>query len=480
MNRRSLGGPKNVGLPLAIVLVLMFAARPAAAQTGPITTQQLFFDTASASSHHGNWLEAIGGIIYTDNVTLTQGGPSDELYVIGLLGNVERQGAPRFDYHVDSDITVVKYGSNVYETQPFGFFDASGDFKIIPGFFSWVGRETFNQGLLNGSAPATPENIESINYLTTGPQFRIQPTLRTSVTLTGTASWVDSFSKSPLYTNIDNYRYSGQLKIDRAFSSNVSGYVRGTYDDVKFKDTTENTDFTQTQAYGGLRVGTQRTFINAEAGYTWINLDDPANDKAHGFTWDAQASRLLSPTQRLSIHWLSQFTDAANLFRLNVDQPTPGGGNNQIVTGQPFRHREFGGDWRIQESRTAFDLAAIYFTEVYDATPLSNRKVYDIYGIASRDLSQSMSVDLGLSYDHSDYYNTGSVTKNLNVLARLIWQVGPRVSLRFIYAYGSFTPNGYVENQIGVIASYALTKGAQARDQQLKLEPTAPTYQPPL
>src|SRR5262249_24871096 len=158
------------------------------------------------------------------------------------------------------------------------------------------------------------DNIESTNYLTTGPQFRIQPTLRTSVTLTGTASWVDSSSKSPLYNNIDNHRYTGELKIDRAFSNNVDGYVRGTYDDVKFKDLTDNTDFTQTQAYGGLKVGTARTFINAEAGYTWINLDDPQNDKAHGFTWDAQASRLISPTQRLSIHWLSEFTDAANLF----------------------------------------------------------------------------------------------------------------------------------------------------------------------
>jgi hypothetical protein len=474
-----MGGPRRVGLPLAIVLVL--AALPAGAQTtGPITTQQLFLDTASAMGHHGNWLEAIGGIIYTDNVTLTPNGPSDELYLLGLVGNVERQGAPRFDYHLDSDLTIVKYGSNVYETQPFGFFDAAGDFKIIPGFFSWLGRETFTQGLLNPGVPATPDNIESINYLTTGPQFRIQPTLRTSVTLTGTASWVDSSSKSPLYTNIDNHRYSGELNISRAFSSSVSAYVRGTYDDVKFKDLTENTDFNQTQAYGGVKVGTARTFLNAEAGYTWVKLDQPQDNKANGLTWNAQLSRLISPTQRLSIHWLSQFTDAANLFRLNLDQPTPGNGNNQIVTGQPFRHREFGGDWRVQASRTSFDLSAIYFTEVYEATPASDRKDYQIYAIASRELSQAFSADLGLSYDHADYYNAGTVTKNLNVLARVAWQVGPRVSLRFIYAYGRFTPNGYTENQIGVIASYALTRGAQAIDEQLKLEPTAPTYQPRL
>jgi hypothetical protein len=461
-------------------MVLAAAALPAAGQTnGPITTQQLFTDTASLGPQHGNFLEAAAGVVYTDNVTLTQNGTGDEIYMLGLIGNLERQGAPRFDYHLNTDLALVKYGSNVFPTQPFGYLDAFGDFKIIPGSLSWTGRDTFTQALLNPLGPATPDNVASINNASTGPQLRLQPTLRTSVTLDANATWVNSTTNAANYNNISNHRWGGDFNIDRAFSNSLRGYVSGSYMDVKFQDTTVNTDFTQKQVQGGFKLGTSRTFMDASGGYTWLNLDNPQQEKASGFTWQVVLSRLLSPTQRLSAHWLSQFTDAANLFRLNLDLPTPGGGSNQIVTGSPFQHREVGADWRIEESRTTFDIAAIYFTEAYQTTPQFNRDVYTISGLVTRQLSESIYVDVGAYYDHQKYVS-GSLTKNLNAEAGARWRLGPRFALRFVYAYSSLTPNGYRENQIGVTVLYAITEGARAPDERVQMRTTAPAYQPRL
>src|SRR5262249_10456416 len=320
---------------------------------------------------------------------------SDEIYMIGLIGNLERQGAPRFDYHLSSNLALVKYGSNVFPTQPFGYLDAFGDFKIIPGSLSWTGRDTFSQALLNPLGAATPNNVASINNASTGPQLRLQPTLRTSFTLNGTATWVSSTTKATNYNNISNHRWGGDFNFDRSFSNSLTGYISGSYMDVKFQDTTANTDFTQKQLQAGFRLGTGRTLMDASAGYTWVNLDNPEQQTANGFTWNVQLSRLLSPTQRLTAHWLSQFTDAANLFRLNLDLPTPVGGQNQIATGSPFRHREVGADWFIEESRTVFNVGALYFTEVYETAPQSNRDVYNIYGLVTRQLSESISADVG-------------------------------------------------------------------------------------
>ena len=53
---------------------------------------------------------------------LTKDGPGDTLAMIGLVGNTKRENAPRFDYHVNSDIAVVKYFSSTFATQPFGCF----------------------------------------------------------------------------------------------------------------------------------------------------------------------------------------------------------------------------------------------------------------------------------------------------------------------------------------------------------------------
>ena len=296
---------------------------------------------------------------------MTPNGTGDELYAIGVIGNLDRQGAPRFDYHLDSDLTLIKYGSGAYPIQPFGFFDAFGDFKIDPGFFSWTGRETFTQALLQPLAPATPDNIESLNLISTGPRLHIQPTLRTTITINGYATWVDSTTKSTLYDNINNHRWGGDFNVNRAFNNSLSAYIGGNYMDVKFQDTQNNTDFVQKQLLGGIKVNAARTYLDASGGYTWVDLDNPEKQQAHGLTWDISLSRLISPTQRISLHWLNQFTDAANLFYLNINQPVPGGGQNTIATGQPFTHREVGGDWRVQESRTTFELGAQYYQERY-------------------------------------------------------------------------------------------------------------------
>src|SRR5215467_4297598 len=312
----------------------------------------------------------------------------------------------------------------------------SGISRSFRGSLSWTGRNTFSQALLNPLGAATPDNVASINNASTGPQLRLQPTLRTSVTVNGTATWVSSTTKAANYDNISNHRLGGDFNIDRAFSSSLTAYVSGSYMDVKFQDTTANTDFTQKQLQAGFRLSTGRTFMDTSAGYTWVNLDNPEQQTASGFTWNVQLSRLLSPTQRLAFHWLSQFTDAANLFRLNLDRPTPSGASSQIATGSPFLHREFGADWRFEASRTTFDLGALYFQETYEETPAANRDVYDIYGLVTRHLSESVDADLGVYYMHQKF-ETGTLSKNLNGLASVRWRLGPRLALRFIYGYSS-------------------------------------------
>ena len=75
----------------------------------------------SSNAHQGNYLEADAGVLYTDNVNLTPSKSSDTLGLIGLVGNTERVNAPRFDYHLDSDIALVKYLHGSFPTEPTGY-----------------------------------------------------------------------------------------------------------------------------------------------------------------------------------------------------------------------------------------------------------------------------------------------------------------------------------------------------------------------
>ena len=465
------------------------------AQIGQFTTQSLFFNQAS-NAHRGNYIEADAGVVYNDNVLLQPGGPGDTLVMIGLLADTEHNG-PRLDYRLASDLSLVKYLQGDFATQPFGYLDGFAQYWLVPGFFSWTARDTFNQLAISQYAPLTPDNLESINYFTTGPRFTMKPTLRTTVTLDGVYSLVNSSSKSPLYVNIDNTRYGGVLTVSQAVSSTLNAYVNGTYDDVKFKDTQVNTDFTSEGVMGGLKFEDARTFLDLAAGYQRFHttglvtvesiigeVQRTEEQTPSGVTWRADLSRVIRPTQRVSLHALRQISDAANLFRLNFDQPVGSTIGNQLITGQPLTFTSYGATWRFQYDRTSFQVDVLDASSRYQANPASNSDSKIVSALFARQLTPALNWDIGASYEHEDY-GLGVVTKWVNALTSLRWQLGPRVRLRFIYAYGATTPHGYNDNQVGVFAYYSLTSpgrsteatGAEAPSES-ELSPVAPMSAP--
>src|ERR1700726_3341413 len=296
MNRRRGTGP--LGFLLAL------AALPAAAQIGPVTSQSLFFDQAS-NAHRGNYLEADTGLIYSDNVARAQNGSGDTLALLGLVANASRDG-PRIDYRLTSDLALVKYLRSSYQTQPFGYLDGTGNLWIVPGFFSWTGRETYTQTVIDPFVPVTPDNLESLNYVTTGPRFTLRPTL----TLNCTYSYLNSSSKSPLYVNVDNHRYSGDVTLSHALSNSSSVYITGSHDKVEFTDQVDNNNFRQDQALVGFKVAGARTVLDLSGGYTKLHeavlatvqtirgpRELPQSQTPGGAVWRAGLSRQTSPAR---------------------------------------------------------------------------------------------------------------------------------------------------------------------------------------
>jgi hypothetical protein len=490
MNTRPVRGsrPRYRG---AFGLWLALAAVPAAAQVGPLTNQTLFFNQAS-NAHVGNYLSADTGLVYTSNAQYTEGGSGDVLAMLGLSGDTEHEGT-RFDYHLDSDLALLKYLKGTFGTQLTGYADGEAAFKIVPGLFSWIARETYTQLQINPYAAATPDNLESLNYITTGPRFTWRPTLRTSVTLEGLYSYVSSSSSATDYVNLDSHRYGGNLNIERAFTSISSLYFKGSYEKVEFKDQVDNNNFSVADTLVGFKVGGARTSLDISGGYNWIQVQDiltpvetilgtedrPETEKFGGAAWGLNLSRLITPTQRVALFANQQFSDAAAQFRLSFDQPVPMVAPTQIAAGNPYESRDFGADWRFQALRTSVDVNVLYSRFHYVVvTANANANDFNTKGVnvlVARQLSQVLNWEVGGSYSHNTYTKesaTGETVTNLtSALTSLRWRVGERVGVRFLYAFSRFT--GVHDNQVGIIASYALT-GALP-DITLPLNPLQPT-----
>jgi len=484
MNRRQGTGPLTRGHRL-IGFVLALAPLPAAAQIGPLTNQNLFFNQAS-NAPRGNYLEADAGLIYSDNVTRVQNGSGDTLALLGLVGDTSREG-PRVDYRLSSDIALVKYLPSDYQTQPFGYLDGTGSFGIVPGLFSWTGRETYTQTVIDPFAPVTPDNLESLNYLTTGPRFTLRPTLRTTLTLNGTYSYLSSSSKSPRYVNIDNHRYAGDLTLSHAFSSNSSAYLTGSHEKVDFTDQVDNNDFRQDQGLVGLKVGDARTLLDVSGGYTRVHevvlvtvgtlrgpRELPQSQVPSGSVWRVELSRQISPSSRLSLHAVEQVSDAANLLRLNLDQPVPTTAANRLTSGDPFTDRELGASWRFQAARTHLTLGYLDIREHYKIDPTADRNVKDASALLGRQLSPVLNWDAGVEFERQEFA-LGSSSNTVNAITNLRWQLGRQLAVRFLYARSrlSSSAGGYSENQVGVMVSYALMGGAPGSTQP-GAEPAAP------
>jgi hypothetical protein len=454
--------------PIGVVLTLL--AHAAAAQTGPLINQNLYF-TRAAGAQQGHYLEADGGFVFTDNVTRTPNGPSDTLALLGLVGDLARTGT-RLDYSLVSDIFFVDYLHSTFQSQPFGFLNGSAEAWITPGFFSWTARETFAQTLLNPLAPVTPENLESFNYLSTGPRFTLRPTLRTTVVVDGTYSYLNSSSKSPSYVNIDNHRYAGLITLKQAFTNTSSGYVTAGGQKVEFSDQVTNTNFTQRELLVGYKLSDARTELDLAAGYSWLHV---GTETPSGSIWHFLLVRQISPAQRIALRASQVITDAPNLFRLSLDQPVTSTIPYSFTTSQPFTDRQFGADWQLQGARTALQLGFLSVRDRYELTPSSDRDLKIGSAFVTRQISPTLKFVIAGEFLRQQY-TTGGSSDTVYVSTYLRWQLGRRLALRFLYGYSDQTPktpNGYTENQVGVIASYAFVPGGQVSGEP-GTEPASP------
>jgi hypothetical protein len=473
MNMRP-GGPRpRYGGALGLCLTL--ASLPATAQL--ITGQTLL--SYQGAAYGGNHLAVDGGAIYTDNVQRTANGANQTLLTVGLSGDTSHEGA-RFDYHLASSLALLKYVGGAYPTGPSGYLDGTALFKFVPGFFSWIVRETYSQVQIDPYLPVTPHNLENINYVTTGPRFTLRPTLRTSVTLDALYSYLTSSSSSPQYINLDNHRYGGDLTIDRAFSQTSSLYLKGHYEKVDFKDQTNNNNFSLGDAKAGYKLTDGRTVLDISGGYSQlrvydvpITVESPSGSREsletqefHSPIWAFNLSRLITPSQRLALTASQLFTDAATAFRLGFNQAVPLTAPQRIANNQPFKQRQFGLNWHFQASRTGLDLTLSESRERYVTTTANDRNAKLATAFFSRQLSPVLIWEIGASWERSEQAGTQPANVALQsstlitALTDLRWQVGERLNLRFIYAH-SRQSSTYSDNQVGITASWAVI-GAQA------------------
>jgi hypothetical protein len=219
-----------------------------------------------------------------------------------------------------------------------------------------------------------------------------------------------------------------------------------------------NSDYTLSQQVAGWKFDDARTVLDASGGVDELRVN---NETFRGATWNVNLSRLITPSQRISLLAAQALTDTVSLLRQNLNQAVPSVTAERLGSGSPFTNREYGIDWRFQQNRTAFDVSLIDSKQSYLVDSTFNVQSKFVTALAARQLTPVINWDVGVRYEHQDYAQ-GGVLNTTSVITNVRWQVGRKVELRFLYAHALQSPNGYTDNQFGVTASYALVGSRSA------------------
>ena len=257
--------------PTAIASVtLLVRVADAQISAGPLDqSMSAFGDTTAAAA-----TEPVQGFMYgidagvgeTDNVTLA---PTDKISQTIATVDADftvHQRSRLFDVNAVGNFSDLDYLQGAYGNEFLGRLDGVADAAIVPGRLVWVLRDDFGQSAVDPYTPVTPGNIESINYLTTGPDLKLRFGGIDFVEISARYARAQ-YQTSPFNSN----RLLASIALGREVSAGGSISLNANTERVMFDNTVLNTDFERSSGFGRYEIQGARTDFVGELGGTVVS-----------------------------------------------------------------------------------------------------------------------------------------------------------------------------------------------------------------
>jgi hypothetical protein len=437
------------------------------------------------------------GVGESDNVTLARTDKVSQTMAITDLDFAAAEKSRLLDLSAKGDFSYIDYVQGAYGPQLLGRFDGVGRIALVPDRITWVVQDDFGQAALDPYTPITPNNVENVNYFTTGPDFAMR------------LSAVNSIGVSLRYSRaqyngepFDSNRFSGLLTLGRAISAGATVSLNGETEKVLFDNTAENTDFERSSVYARYALEGARTDFEADLGGT--DIDDsahtsvtPATDllpegtvfqpasSTRGPLAKLKISRRLSPAARLTLSAGRELTDPSSSFS-SLQSGAIGitGTASAIQTSASYTSTFASGSWTYVRNRTTLALSAHYERDSYPSESQFDLKSSGGEISIERRLSRAFTAQLLGRYYKNDYPNataqqivsaaapvTSAVLNNSTdysdalVGFSLAWRHGRALEVRLRFYHDSHDAtvgnDTYRENRIFLTVGYRPRTGAE-------------------
>jgi len=394
------------------------------------------------------YIVARSRLAYTDNVRrVPTDQESDTLASLGF-GIDYGYTVPRLDAVALGNLDYVEYLNNSFGSQLTGRFDGQAVWGKNTDFFQWRLEETFGQTRANALAAATPDNLQNVNLLSTGPAFNV-----------GFGS--NQLSVDALYTNqqyggdsLDSDRYTGQVSLARLLSKVgfVSLNVRA--ERMRFRNSPTDIDYDTREYFVSYHGEAGRTSVTSDLGYTELERDID-HQVSGGALAHLELERRVSPSSSVFMSGRMQFSQAADVVRIGAASGSVNtGAETPLSTSDPFRDREVRLGWRYNQSRTGFTVSATRGSERYEQRGDLDRNVMRFDVQADRHVAPTVWLRLEGRYQKEQFQNVDADAKDLLLASEISMDVGRRLGVTLRYEYNDRAGSGgattYHENFVSL------------------------------
>ena len=445
-------------------------------QPGVLGTQPGVLGTPPADTNN---IFVTAGLGETDNVGLAAtGAESQTIANVGVMVDVERND-PLLKGSIIGGVSYVDYLEHAFPGQVVGRLDGNGSFALVPDNIKWVLQDAYGTAQVDPLAPVDRNNEQSVNVLSTGPDFLMHPSDSVFVRLGARYALVD-FETSPF----NSHQLLGLAAIgdDLSVASSIS--LNADVSEIRFQDTDVNPDYDRRKFY--LRYDTRgtRTTVSLDLG---VGQVDDTGPWTSALLAQLTLARDLTPFQSVTISGGRQFTDASDSFRgltsgaaaATVIAPGVGSAGNYLDT-----YGTLG--WGFKEDRTRIDVTGRWERDTYtiEPTPLQLAE-FILEGIPAgldvtrasaqarvqREVTPNLTAEVDGSFTHENYETIGFIDHTLVAGIGVTFAPNRRVQYRLRFDHNVRTAEtvptivaeqglatGYTMNEIFLTAVYRLSE----------------------
>lgn len=413
MKRKMPEGPMSCSLSGYVVVgyVLPFFALSASAQ---VTSQQGNPGLQQpAQFDYGVSL----GAGYSDNIGRTSSNERSETYASAGLDLVFKQDSRRLYSDSQIDVAYLNYLRNTFSDEVVGNANINLDARIVPGTFDWMLLDNFGQVRSDPFAPASPDNRENVNYVTTGPRFTGHLGATNRVQLGGHYSKI-TYQRS----DADNDRYGANAALIHDFSMATNASLNVSTERTNYSNDVNSEDLDTNSVYMNYTLNDARTRAMIDLGYSKIKRD---SGNVGGSLVRVQVERQLTSATRLTLRGGRELTSSGDVFRDNQStQPVGLNLQSATVATDPFLRKYIELSWDFARSRTRFGVDVAYAKESHEEQVSSDRKSTTGNMYISRDVTPTLTTRLSANYMHDSYDSSQSEFKELSESLALAWRIG--------------------------------------------------------